>query len=63
MPAVQFSPELHQEDTVLICAHHRDANLVGPNVHVGADDGSSGKIHTLPHHVLAEQPLLLLQQL
>lgn len=46
-----------------IYPHHRDANLVGPNVHVGANDGSSGKIHALPHHVLAEQPFLFLQQL
>lgn len=65
-------PKCQQCSSVLSCTrktqpfispHHGDANLVGPNVHVGANDGSSGEIHALAHHVLAEQPLLLLQQL
>ena len=41
----------------------READLVCVNVGVRTDDRARRKVHALPHHVLAEQSLLLLQLL
>lgn len=43
--------------------YHGDPDLVGPDVHVRADDGACRKVHSFSHHVLTEQSLLLLQDL
>ena len=40
-----------------------DADLSSAQVGVGGDDGAAGEVDALPHHVLAEQALLLLQRL
>lgn len=44
-------------------SYHRNADFIGPNVHVGANNWPSGIIHSLSHHVLAEQAVLFLQNL
>lgn len=44
-------------------SYHGYSNLIGSNVHVWTDDGASSKVHSLSHHMLPEQTLLLLQEL
>lgn len=43
--------------------YHRDSYLVGPDVHVRADDGSRREVDSFAHHVFPEQSVLLLQDL
>lgn len=47
----------------LIWTYQGESYLVGPDVHVRADDGPGGVVHPFSHHVFAEQSLLLLQNL
>ncbi len=47
----------------LLGEHLGDADLVGVDVRVGRDDGASREVHSLPHHMLTKQALLLFQQL
>lgn len=43
--------------------HMRNANLIGANVWVRRYDGTGCVVHPFAHHVHAEEPLLLLQNL
>ena len=43
--------------------YHRYSNLIHVDVGVGGYDRTSSKVHSLPHHVLAKQTLLLLKDL
>ena len=43
--------------------YHRYSNLIHVDVGVGGYDRTSSKVHSLPHHVLTKQTLLLLKDL
>lgn len=45
------------------CDGARDAHLVDLEVGVGGDDGSGGEVHTFPHQVTSDSPLLPFQTL
>ena len=47
----------------LLGKHEGHADLIGADVWVGRDDGATRVVHSLAHHVLAKQPILLLKQL
>ena len=47
----------------LLGEHERDSDLIGADVRVRGDDGTTCVVDALTHHVLPEQSILLLQQL